>query len=163
MRRRRARSGIRLTVAVLLALVRLGCNIRVSLAAMATDTHSNVKNFARGDVIAEEGSPGVGWYVLLSGRVGVIKQGTQVAEFSTRGAVFGEISSILSRPRTARLMAVEPTSLMHFEANLDELISKYPAVAKTVLVSLAQRLEKTTEALWVAVQSLPKPGETPRP
>lgn len=122
---------------------------------------NNVKTFARGDIIAEEGSPGVGWYVLLSGRVAVMKAGTQIAEFSTRGSVFGEISSILSRPRTARLIAVEPTSLMHFDANLDELVAKYPAVAKTVLVSLAQRLEKTTEALWVAVQGQGKPIESP--
>lgn len=109
---------------------------------------NNVKNYGRGAIIAEEGSPGVGWYVLLNGRVGVFKQGTQIAEFSTRGIVFGEISSILSRPRTAQLVAIEPSAIMHFEADLDELISQYPKVAKTVLVSLAQRLEKTTEALW---------------
>jgi CRP-like cAMP-binding protein len=125
----------------------------------SAESKNNVKSFARGDVIAEEGSPGVGWYVLLSGQVAVFKGGTQIAEFSTRGMVFGEISSILSRPRTARLLATEPTSVMHFEANLDELISKYPAVAKTVLISLAQRLERTTEALWVAVQHQPKPGD----
>lgn len=130
---------------------------------MAAVENNTVQSFARGDIIAEEGSAGVGWYVLLSGRVGVIKAGTQITEFATRGAVFGEISSILSRPRTARLIALEPTTLMHFEANLDELVSKYPAVAKTVLVSLAQRLEKTTEALWVAVQSQGKAIDpTPR-
>ncbi len=117
---------------------------------MSADASNSVKNYPRGEVIAEEGSPGVGWYVLLSGRVGVFKQGTQVAEFATRGMVFGEISSILARPRTARLVAVEPTAIMHFEADLDELVAKYPKVAKTVLVSLAQRLEKTTEALWMA-------------
>lgn len=123
---------------------------------------TNVTNVPRGGIIAEEGSPGVGWYVLLSGRVGVFKQGTQIAEFSNRGIVFGEISSILSRPRTARLVALEPTSLVHFEADLDELIAKHPNVAKTVMISLAQRLERTTEALWVAVQSQPKPaGDAP--
>lgn len=126
------------------------------MSAEATDS---VKTYPRGAIIAEEGSPGVGWYVLLSGRVGVFKQGTQVAEFSTRGMVFGEISSILARPRTARLIAIEQTSIMHFEADLDTLIAKYPKVAKTVLISLAQRLEKTTEALWMATNQpkLPEP------
>jgi CRP-like cAMP-binding protein len=123
------------------------------------DPPNNVKEFSRGDVIAEEGSPGGGWYVLLSGRVAVFKQGTKITEFSTRGIVFGEISSILSKPRTARLVAVEPCQVVHFDANLDELVAKYPGVAKTVLISLAQRLEKTTEALWVAVQSQPKIAE----
>lgn len=114
---------------------------------------SNVKNYGRGAVIADEGSAGAGWYVLLSGRVGVFKQGTQVAEFANRGIVFGEIANILARPRTAQLVAIEPSSLIHFEANLDELITKHPNIAKTVLISLAQRLEKTTEALWIAVQA----------
>lgn len=110
----------------------------------------NVKEFAPGAIVAGEGSPAGGWYVLLSGRVAVTKKGVKVADFSTRGMVFGEISSILGRPRTATLTAVEPTTVAYFEAGLDELVSKYPAVAKTVLVSLAQRLERTTDALWVA-------------
>lgn len=117
----------------------------------AADSPRNVKMFARGEIIAAEGSPAGGWYVLLSGRVAVFKQERHVAEFSTRGMVFGEISSILSRPRTATLVAVEPTTVLYFEAGLDELVTRYPTVAKTVLVSLAQRLERTTDALWVAM------------
>ncbi len=120
------------------------------------DPTSNVKNYPAGAIIAEQDSPAAGWYVLLSGRVAVLKNGTPIAEFMTRGTVFGEISSILSRPRTARLVAEEPTSVLYFEADLDELVTRYPKVAKTVLVSLAQRLERTTEALWVAVQGQQK-------
>lgn len=118
---------------------------------------SNVKSFARGAIIAAEGSPRGGWYILLSGRVAVFKQDRQVSEFSMRGMVFGEISSILSRPRTATLVAIEPTTVLYFEADLDELVARYPNVAKTVLVSLAQRLEQTTDALWVAAQQAPLP------
>jgi len=121
-------------------------------ASTTADSHQNVKTFARGAIIAEQGSTGSGWYVLLSGRVAVFKHETQITEFSTRGMIFGEISSILSRPRTATLIAVEPTSVIHFEADLDELIAKHPNIAKTMLVSLAQRLEKTTDALWAAMQ-----------
>lgn len=124
---------------------------------MSTDASSrNVKEFAPGAIIAEEGSPAGGWYVLLSGHVAVTKKGVTVADFSTRGMVFGEISSILGRPRTATLTAVEPTSVAYFEAGLDELVSDYPNVAKTVLVSLAQRLERTTDALWVASKAADK-------
>lgn len=131
---------------------------------MSQETPTPVRNFPRGTVIAEEGSPGAGWYVLLSGRVGVFKHGVQIAEFATRGMVFGEIASILSRPRTARLLALEPTNVLHFEAGVDELIAHHPNVAKTVLISLAQRLERTTEALWVAMEEgrkeLNGPGTT---
>ena len=119
----------------------------------------SAKTYPQSALIAEEGSAGGGWYVLLSGRVGVFKRDVKVAEFGTRGMVFGEISSILGRPRTARLVALEPTQVVHFEADLDELIAHHPAVAKTVLISLAQRLERTTDALWTALQAQPKPEE----
>jgi CRP-like cAMP-binding protein len=122
------------------------------MSTATADSAKVIKNYARGEIIATQGSTGRGWYVLLSGRVAVFKHEAQVAEFSTRGVIFGEISSILSRPRTATLIAVEPTSVVHFDADLDDLISKHPAVAKTMLVSLAQRLQKTTDALWTAVQ-----------
>ena len=128
---------------------------------MSAELPKTVKTFDRGAVLAEEGSPSGGWYVLLDGRVAVFKQGIQIAEFSKRGMIFGEISSILDRPRTARLLAVEPTSVIHFEASVDELVTRYPAMAKTMLVSLAQRLERTTDALWVAVQSVPPPPPPP--
>jgi CRP-like cAMP-binding protein len=116
----------------------------------ATDAN-NVKNYARGEVIAEEGAFAQGWFILLSGKVAVFKQQTQIALFDSRGAVMGEISSILGTPRTARLVAVEPCKILHFDATVDQLVSQYPNVAKTVLVSLAQRLERTTAAFEAAV------------
>jgi CRP-like cAMP-binding protein len=131
-------------------------------AAPSASTLANsdvVKTYARGDLIAAEGSPGVGCFILLSGRVGVFKREVSVAEFATRGMVFGEISSILARPRTASLMALEPSTIMHLNTDLDGLIARHPNVAKTMLISLAQRLEKTTGALWSALQSQAKPTE----
>lgn len=119
---------------------------------MVSKESNGVLSFKAGDVIAEEGSPAGGVYILLSGRVGVEKQSVPVAQFTTRGMVFGEISSILSRPRTARLVALDDTVVTYFNANLDELIAQHPKVAKTIMVSLAQRLERTTDAWWVALQ-----------
>lgn len=101
-----------------------------------------------------------GWYVLLSGRVGVFKKGTQIAEFGERGAVFGEIGSILRRPRSAQLVALEPTNVIHFNTDLDDLIAHHPKVAKAMLITLAERLVKTTDALWSSSDQ-PVPGANP--
>lgn len=118
-----------------------------------SNDRSRACTYAPHQVIEEEGSSNGGWYVLLSGRVGVFKKDKQVAEFTTRGVVFGEISSILHRPRSARLVALEPTTVMHFNTDLDELIAHHPKVAKTILISLAERLVRTTDALWSAQAS----------
>lgn len=111
------------------------------------------RSFPASAIVAHEGEVGGGWYVLLSGRVGVFKRDTLITEFTTRGMILGELSSILGHPRTANLVALEETTLLHVDLDLDELIALHPKVVRTLVVSLAQRLEKTTEAL-TALQRL---------
>lgn len=109
-----------------------------------------VTKHATGSTIEEEGSRRIGWYVLLGGRVGVYKQSVKIAEFAKHGEVFGEIGSILRQPRSARLVALEETKVAYFNCDLDQLVTEHPNVAKTMLISLARRLVKTTDDLWSA-------------
>jgi CRP/FNR family cyclic AMP-dependent transcriptional regulator len=74
-----------------------------------------VARFEKGAVIAAEGAVAFGWYVLLSGRVGVFKGKLQVAEFSERGVIFGELSGILSTPRTATLKALTNAEVLNIQ------------------------------------------------
>jgi CRP-like cAMP-binding protein len=113
---------------------------------------SNIQEFAEKQVIASEGDIEVGWYVLLQGRVGVFKHDRNVAEFSQRGVVFGELSSILNTPRTATLIALEPTKVIHFKTSLDNIIEHYPQMTKQIIISLAERLAKTTDNLITVVE-----------
>jgi CRP-like cAMP-binding protein len=83
---------------------------------------SNIQEYNEKQVIASEGDREVGWYVLLKGRVGVFKHDKKVAEFSQHGVVFGELSGILNTPRTASLIALEPTKVIHFKTSLDNII-----------------------------------------
>ncbi|MBN1397167.1 MAG: cyclic nucleotide-binding domain-containing protein [Bacteroidetes bacterium] len=108
---------------------------------------SNIKEYSENQVIANEGDIEVGWYVLLKGRVGVFKHDKKVAEFFEHGVVFGELSSILNTPRTATLIAIEPTRVIHFTATLDNIIEHYPKMTKQIVISLAERLAKTTDNL----------------
>jgi CRP-like cAMP-binding protein len=108
--------------------------------------------YSIGDIIAEMGEKADGWYILLSGRVGVFKRDFSVAEIGERGTVFGELGCLLDIPRTATLQALEPTSVLFVQMSMDEVIEKYPRFAKRILVSLADRLANTTEAWWSSVQ-----------
>lgn len=114
---------------------------------MAESTSPGTRTFPASTIIAHEGEVGGGWYVLLNGRVGVFKRDSQIAEFGTRGMIIGELSSILGHPRTANLVALEETTLLHVEHDLDQLIEHHPKVVKTLVISLAQRLETTSESL----------------
>ena len=113
---------------------------------------SNIQEYTEKQVIASEGDNEVGWYVLLKGRVGVFKHDRNVAEFSQRGVVFGELSSILSTPRTATLIALEPTQVIHFKTSLDNIIEHYPKMTKQIIINLAERLAKTTDNLITVVE-----------
>jgi CRP-like cAMP-binding protein len=112
----------------------------------------SIKEYAENDIIANEGDIEVGWYVLIKGRVGVFKRDKKVAEFDRGGIIFGELSSILNTPRTASLVALEQTKVVHFKASIDHLISRYPEMVKNILINLAERLAKTTDDLIAVVE-----------
>ncbi len=117
---------------------------------MATDISeyaklpSGKRYFNPGDIILREGDKTDGWYVLLSGKVGVFKSDLTVAEISKIGTVIGELGFLLNIPRTATLIAQEPTILLHIRVSLDELIKEYPELARKMMLMLAERLVKTT-------------------
>lgn len=106
---------------------------------------SKIMLFEGGEIIGHEGRRSRGWFILLSGRVGVFKQQLKLAEFTQKGMVFGEISTILDRPRTATLKAIVTSEVLYIEESLDQLIVTHPDIARKIIVSLAERLTKTTD------------------
>ncbi len=110
------------------------------------------KYFSIGDTIARMGEPAHGWYILLTGKVGVFKKDFSVAEISERGTVFGEMGGILNIPRTATLQALEPTSVLFVQMSVEDVIRKHPDFAKRIIVGLAERLAKTTDSWWSSSQ-----------
>ena len=108
--------------------------------------------YSIGDTIARAGDLADGWYILLTGKVGIFKRDLTIAEIGARGTVFGELGCILNIPRTATLQALEPTSVLFIQMGMDEVIEKHPEFAKRILFSLAERLANTTEAWWASVE-----------
>jgi CRP-like cAMP-binding protein len=115
------------------------------------------KYYSIGDTITSMGDPADGFYILLTGKIGVYKKDFTVAEVNTRGTIFGELGCILNIPRTATLQALEPTSVLFVKMTIDELVEKHPEFAKRLLVDLADRLTRTTESWWaVAAEPVPR-------
>lgn len=106
--------------------------------------------FQKDQIIAVEGEPSKEIFMLVSGRVGVYKGHLLVAEFSEGGTIFGELSTILSKPRTASLVAIEETKVMILDRGIDELRVRYPEIYKNILLQLAKRVVETTDKLSIA-------------
>ena len=107
------------------------------------------RHYGAGHTISREGDLDFGWYILRSGRVGVFKKDLQIQTFDEPGVVFGELSGILRRPRTATLIALDACELLYVTAGIGELVAHHPAVATKIIFMLAERLAKTTDDLWM--------------
>lgn len=106
-----------------------------------------MKIYKKGEVIAREGEFDETCFILMNGRVGVYKDNKLISEIYERGAIFGELSSILDQPRTSTIIALQDSQVIVIEKGIDELIKKHPDVTKKLMISLAQRLVNTTNQL----------------
>jgi CRP-like cAMP-binding protein len=131
--------------------------INISSEINLSPYSNDIRTFAKSEIIATEGEKSNGWYILLEGKIGVFKHKQQIAEFSKRGVVFGELGFILNTPRTATLIALEETTAVCFYTSLNQLINEHPEVVKNILINLAERLVKTTEDFISYVEKDIKP------
>src|SRR5262245_25158831 len=104
-----------------------------------------VVTYQAGETVLAAGTTSGRLLVLESGAVQVMKDGTQIAEVSERGAVFGELSMLLDQPHTADVRALEVTEF--HVADAKSLLTDDPAALLYVTVLLARRLDSTNRAL----------------
>jgi len=117
---------------------------------MFDDITSFKKNYKSGDIIAKEEQVSSECFILIQGHVGVFKNKIKLAEYYEKGTLFGEMSMLLSSKRTATLIAMEDTELLVIRNNdLEELIKRYPKIAKNIIINLAERLKNTTDNLII--------------
>ncbi|HEY7781596.1 MAG TPA: cyclic nucleotide-binding domain-containing protein [Ktedonobacterales bacterium] len=102
------------------------------------------RDFPAGHVILREGDPGVGLFVIVSGRVRVTQQlGGEPRELGTSGPgdVFGEMSLLDDLPRSATVTAVEPTRVLVLQGvDFRVALREDPDIALRLLAVLSRRL-----------------------
>jgi CRP/FNR family transcriptional regulator, cyclic AMP receptor protein len=99
-----------------------------------------------GTAIIHEGSKTGRLFVLIDGRLEIIRSGNVVAVLSEPGAVTGEMSLLLDRPHTATVRAASDSLIYEFD-NAAALLSEQPALSLLIARLLAQRLNVATTYL----------------
>jgi CRP/FNR family transcriptional regulator, cyclic AMP receptor protein len=104
-----------------------------------------INEFAVGDVIFEEGSTGRELFVVLDGRIDIVKlNGASKTVIVTlgKGEFFGEMAVIDGSARSATAIAAAPhTRVMRINhARFVYLVSQQPAFALMVMDALSKRL-----------------------
>ncbi len=97
-------------------------------------------------VLAEQGTTGHEFFIVMDGRVMVLDGNTPVRTLGP-GDFFGEIALIESVPRTATVRAEGIVKLLVIgHREFHSLMDEFPSVRDCVLDALAERLRRTEES-----------------
>jgi len=99
-----------------------------------------------GALVIREGQTTGHLYVLIEGRLEVIKGDTVVAIITEPGAVLGEMSVLLDQPHTATVRAASDSTVYEI-GDAASFLRQQPAVALLIARLLAQRLNVATTYL----------------
>lgn len=106
-----------------------------------------VKEYAKDDVIFEDGAPGDSFYVVYAGAVRISKMfqhmGEEALTILGAGEFFGEMSFFDDEPRSARAVAQEGVKLLELRnADLKGHLASRPDVALKFLWAFARTLSQ---------------------
>ena len=120
---------------------------RAHLAAV-----SHVEDYARGDLVFDDGDPSDYFAVVVTGRVKVFKRGAdgheRILDIFGPGEPLGAVAAFESRPYPAAAAALEPTTcLLTPRADFFSLLETRPSFVRGLLGSLSIRLIELTARL----------------
>ena len=103
--------------------------------------------FAPGHVIARQGEIGTGFFVVVSGTVRVVRDGSILARLGP-GDFFGELSVLDGKPRNAMVAAeTQATCLAIATWDFEATLLANPAVTLAILRGVATRLREASDTL----------------
>ena len=98
------------------------------------------QKFLPDEYIFKQGEKGNEAYLLLDGRVAIEVNGNKVSEISEM-EIFGEMSLILKKPRTASVKVLKPSIVLPInEKILGDLLNKSPPIVKSIVKQISYRL-----------------------
>lgn len=105
------------------------------------------KQYKRGESVFFEGDPGVGFYMVATGKVKIFKTSfsgkEQILHIFGPGEPFGEVPVFHGQPFPAHAMSLEKTSLIFFpRKDFVELVHTMPSLVLNMLAVLSMRLRR---------------------
>ena len=114
---------------------------------------STRKTYMAGQALFLEGDNSHELYMLLSGGVDIQMHGQTIASVNEGGSVFGEVSFLLESPRTATVIANQPSEFLVIH-DVGSLVDTNPMLIARIARLLAQRLKEMDERFVRLSQSV---------
>ena len=135
------------------------------------DLDNFAQNFQRitlkdGDVLFQEGDEDSAWYIIVSGRMSIVRQGGHgashiLAELET-GEAFGEMSLLEKRPRMGSALAMEASEVLRLDRDdFDRLIDNHQPIAVGMLREMAISQSKRLREIMFILQDLTEADMVP--
>jgi CRP/FNR family cyclic AMP-dependent transcriptional regulator len=103
---------------------------------------SGVMHRDTGSTVVKEGAAGSVFFVILEGRVKVVRKGRSIARLKA-GDFFGEMALLDDHPRVASVVTEEPSRFLTLSAREFRVtVEEEPALAKRILREMAGRLRE---------------------
>lgn len=111
---------------------------------------TTTRRLGEGEILFRKGDPGRQLYGVLEGRLKIYSSGADGREvvfgLSDPGDVTGEIALLDSEPRSATVVALEPTELLMLDRrDFLPFLQRHPSVAIRLAEILAERLRRLSE------------------
>jgi len=110
-------------------------------------THIRLARFAKEEVIIRRGDPGKNLYIILTGKVEVLREkNIRIAELG-KGDVFGEMSLLSGDPVGADIKVIEDTKVIYLQSrSFRKILHKFPSLQLYLARLLSKRLARTNIA-----------------
>jgi CRP/FNR family transcriptional regulator, cyclic AMP receptor protein len=111
------------------------------------------REYRQDELIFREGEPGVGMYIIESGKVRIVTEtGKRTLAELAEGEFFGELALLDESPRSATAVAIQPSVILgFFQPDLFGLIERNPQLGVKIVLRLArsigERLRRANEQL----------------
>jgi len=121
---------------------------------------SNVKKYAAGEIVIEEGSYDNWIYFLINGNVRIIKNGEEIDTLTHPGDIFGEMCVIDGCAHSASVQALDDVTCLATDVSFMDRLYKEDKVAfcsifyQMVAEVLARRLRETSSELAKSKEEL---------
>jgi len=113
------------------------------------DMEKYLVSYETGQTLFFEGDDTQDIYVLVSGKLDVLKGTKKIAEIVNEGVVFGEMSFLLGQKRTATVKAMTDVKAVRIpKENVEPFLKEFPEVFTVVAKYLAKRLDVTSQTLF---------------
>jgi len=101
--------------------------------------------YESGDVIVRKGETGVGFYLIVDGTVEVRADGRVLSKLGP-GQFFGEMALLDGQPRSADVVATEPSRCLAMSSwSFNGIVSEHPKIALKMLQEFVRRLRMNAQ------------------